>query len=348
VAEAGEVRQPAAERVLARPPHPPARPDLFSSDSAVGPGIYPHGPPMRPATGLAWSDPTAEDALAALTARLPDQDRAVAHERYRAPRARAAFPDAGVRAAVAALTGTVAEPLLLTATELAGGLTLGTPTAPNRIAGVDAGGRHVVNERYAAEHPGLIAGALAHELLVPGPAANNVEEVLGHGVLAVVQMQLIARDPHLAHLGTELARRQSSFVITLFNSRPPGSPWFRFRAPDGPGTIPGGSAAMQSPDFASVPFTSRDEPGVAPPMMRAVLSLLAGELDLPDPFSYDEDGLAWIDDHLATAWLPATDRVRVGVALGLLSLDDVIEATGLDATDAIGRFDLTAALEPFV
>jgi hypothetical protein len=242
----------------------------------------------------------------------------------------------------------VAEPLLLTATDLPGGLALGAPTSPTRIAGVDANGRHVVNARYAAEHPGLLAGAIAHELLVPGPPANNVEEVLGHGILAVVQMQLIARDPHLAHLGTELARRQASFVVTLFNSRPPGSPWFRFRVPDGPGTIPGGAPAMQSPDFASVPFTSRREPGVAPPMMRAVLSLLAGDLDLPDPFTYDDDGLAWIDDHLSAAWLTPADRVRVGVALGLLSLDDVIGATGLDATDAIERFDLTEALEPFV
>jgi hypothetical protein len=337
-----------ATLVLARPPHPPARPELFSSDSDVGPGIYPDGPPMRPAVGPVWTDATAEDALAALTSALPDQDRAVAHERYRSPEAGAAFPDAGVRAAVAALTGTVAEPLLLTVAASVGPITLGRPADPTRIAGTDDGGRQVVNERYAAEHPGLLAGAIAHELLVPGPAASNVEEVLGHGVLAIVHMQLIARYEGLAHLGTELARRQSSFAITLFNSRPPGSPWFRFRAPDGPGTIPGGAPGLQSADLASVPFTTRREPSEAGEGMRAVVRLLVGDLDVPEPLAYDEAALSGIDEHLATTWLPATARVRVGAALGLLSLDDVIDATGLDATAALERFDLARALEPFL
>jgi hypothetical protein len=253
-----------------------------------------------------------------------------------------------VRAAVAALTGTVAEPLVDDAVELTGGrLRLGAPISATRIAGLDASGTHVVNQRYAAEHPGLLAGAIAHELLVAGPAANNVEEVLGHGVLAMVQMQLVARAPRIAHTGTELARRQSSFVITLFNSRPLGSPFLRFRCPDGFGTIPGGAPALQSPDFASIPFTSAADPAEAEPAVRAVLEGLV-DGDLPDPLALDDGALDWIDEHLGTAWLPMVARVRVGVALGLVSLDEIVEATGLDDTEAVERFHLAQALEPFV
>jgi hypothetical protein len=299
-----------ADRVLARPPRPPSEPGRFSSDSDVGPGIYPDGPPMVPASRPDWTDRSARQALEPL-------GRAEALAWYDRTDVGRALPDPGVRAAVAALHGTVAEPAVEAVLALPQGLTMGTPERSGRIAGLDERGRHVLNRRYRHEHPALLSGAVAHEVLAAQPAINNAEEVLLHGVVAMVHLQLVAAWPPLADLGTELARRVSSLAVTLFNSRPPGSARFRLRAPDGPGTIPGGAASMQSPDFWSLPFTSADGAGVAPAPVRAVLAAIVDE-PLPDPFGYDQASIDWLDDHLTTDWLDPLARVRVGVALGLL------------------------------
>jgi hypothetical protein len=82
---------------------------------------------------------------------------------------------------------------------------------------------------------------------------------------------------------------------------------------------------MQSPDFWSIPFTTADGVGHAPPSVRAVLAGLV-DAPLPDPFTYERASIDWLDDHLTTGWLPPADRVRAGVALGLL---DVADLTGL-------------------
>src|SRR6185369_17636224 len=98
------------------------------------------------------------------------------------------------------------------------------------------------------------------------------EEVVLHALVALVHLQLLARTPALAHTGTELARRQNSLAITLLNSRHPGAAEISVRAPDGPGTIPGGAPSMQTPDFWSIPFVG-DGPhdGDAPPLLARVL-----------------------------------------------------------------------------
>lgn len=316
-------RNALADRLLARPPRPPADPARFSSDSDVGPGIYPDGPPMHAATGALRTTASAREALAAVaadTAALAWYDRGDIAD---------ALPDPTVRAAVAALHRTVAQPAIGVVLALPSPLRPGAPVDAGRIAGLDADGHHVVNERYRHEHPALLSGAIAHEVLASQPAVNNAEEVLLHGVLALVHLQLIDRWPPLADLGTELARRVNSLAITLFNSRPPGSSRFRLRAPDGPGTIPGGAPGMQSPDFWSLPFTAADGVGIAP---RPVCAVLAGIVDrpLPDPFPYAQAAIDWLDDHLTTDWLEPVARARIGVALGLFDRTD-LTSVGLDA-----------------
>ena len=126
-------------------------------------------------------------------------------------------------------------------------LAYGTPTAPGRVVGPDAAGARVVNERYRAEDPRLLLPSIVHDLLWSGPGAGHAEETLLHALGAYVHAQLLARDPALADLGTELARRQNSLTITLLNSRVPGSATITLVAPDGPGTIPGGAPQMQTP-----------------------------------------------------------------------------------------------------
>jgi hypothetical protein len=186
-------------------------------------------------------------------------------------------------------------------------------------------GDRVVNERYRAEHPALLAGSLAHDLLWSGPGAGQYEEVTLHALCALVHAQLLARAPFLARTGTELARRQNSLVITLLNSRHPGSSAVSVVAPDGPGTIPGGAPGMQTPDFWSIPFVSgpaRD--GAAPALLGTVLERVVGApAPMPAPLRYDDDLGAWLSEHGLAGALPRAAQLRVAVALGLVDPSDV-------------------------
>ena len=166
------------------------------------------------------------------------------------------------RAALVLLCGTVAAPAL---DAVAGGRA-GVPFASVTVSAMPDSGRVVgplpdgpdgaraVNDRYAAEHPAVLAPSLAHDLLWSGDGHDQYEEATLHAVLAMVHLQVIAASPWIAHLGTELTRRQNSLAVTLANSRHPGSAAMTVRADDGPGTIPGGDPSMQTPDFWSIPF----------------------------------------------------------------------------------------------
>jgi hypothetical protein len=305
--------------VLAEPPRPPEDPDLFSSNTLFGePGIYPQGAPMEPATGSAISVDGAVAALDALG--IDDAARRLADERLLAR-----APDPGPRAGLIALSVTVAAPVLDafvdggTPVEQVG---LGRPASPGRIVGPPADGpttTRVVNERYHAEVPTLLAGSLAHDLLWSGPGAGQYEEVVLHALVALVHLQLLARVPALAHTGTELARRQNSLAITLLNSRHPGSADISVQAPDGPGTIPGGAPSMQTPDFWSIPFVSGTPTAAdAPPLLTAVMTNVTGATPR-SPVRYDDTLGEWWSSLGARGALDPAAQVRAAVALGLLA-----------------------------
>jgi hypothetical protein len=315
----------ALTELLAAPPRPPADPTLFSSNPLFGePGIYPRGTTMEPAAGPAVTVDTAVAALYALgihdaAARLAD-DELVARA-----------PDPGPRAGLLALSVTVAAPVLdafvrgATPVDVIG---LGATASPGRIVGppadVPAGspdtapGTRVVNERYRAEVPTLLAGSLAHDLLWSGPGAGQYEEVVLHALVALVHLQLVARTPALARTGTELARRQNSLAITLLNSRHPGRADLAIKAPDGPGTIPGGAPGMQTPDFWSIPFVGGTPvAAAAPALLRPVLERATGVAP-PSPLRYDDALGDWWSAHGARGALDLAAQCRAAVALTLL------------------------------
>jgi hypothetical protein len=311
----------ALTELLAAPPRPPDDPNLFSSNPLFGePGIYPQGTPMEPATGATVTVDVAITALEALgiddaAARLAD-DALVARA-----------PEPGPRAGLVALSVTVAAPVLdafLAGDTPVATIGLGVTASPGRIVGPvsDAStAARVVNERYRAEVPTLLAGSLAHDLLWSGPGAGQYEEVVLHALVALVHLQLLARTPALAHTGTELARRQNSLAITLLNSRRPGSPDVAVRAPDGPGTIPGGAPTMQTPDFWSIPFVSGTPVAAdAPPLFRDVLQRAAGATP-PSPLRYDDALGDWWSAHGVRGALDPAAQWRAAVALGLLDGD---------------------------
>jgi hypothetical protein len=303
------------QQLVAAPPAPPRDPGLFTPD------LYPGGPPLVPAAAPALS-------AAQLRARL-EQAVVPAADRLDDPVLRERAPDAAVRVALVSLSATIAAPLL--GAFLAGALpvtrvVLGPPAGPGRIVGPPADGApatRVVNARYRHELPFLFAPSLAHDLLWSGPGAGDTEETTLHAVAAMVHVQLLARlRLDRADLGTELARRQSSLAITLLNSRRPGSADITLVAPDGPGTIPGGAPAMQTPDFWSVPFgpATSASPAEAPPLLTTVLAaVLADGVTLPAPVRYDDKSLEAVFAHpLGRPWFSLDDQYHVASTLGLV------------------------------
>jgi hypothetical protein len=317
----------AARRILAAPPRPPTDIARFSSNTLFGePGLYPEGPPMVPAAGPPVTAAGARSALADLGL------DPVVLGRLDAPGLVERVPDAGVRAGLLALTGTVAEPLLeafVAGAAAVDRLEYGPTAAPGRVVGPpsdigDPAARvvkdRVVNRRYRAEHPALLVLSLTHDLLWRGAGASQCEEATLHALGAMAHVQLLARCPALASSGTELARRQNSLAITLLNSRRPGSADLSLIAPDGPGTIPGGAPSMQTPDFWSIPFVG-DGPhdGDAPPLLAPVLrEVLDAGAAVPDPLRYDDALGALLSAHLGRGWLPLDAQWRAAAALGLV------------------------------
>ena len=277
-----------ARAVLAAPPRVPADVARFTSDALFGePGIYPAGPPLRPAEGHWHSDTAIEEVLADLVG------------------------TAGEWVFEAWCAGRTAVTRL----------TYGTPVAPGRVVGPDAVGARVVNERYRAEDPRLLLPSIVHDLLWSGPGAGHAEETVLHALGAYVHAQLLARDPGLADRGTELARRQNSLAITLLNSRHPGSADIAVKAPDGPGTIPGGAPSMQTPDFWSIPFVSGTPVAAdAPARLRAVLQRVTGATP-PSRLRYDDALGDWWSSRGTRGALDHDAQWRAAVALGLLDQD---------------------------
>lgn len=346
----------AAVEVLAAPPRPPRDPALFSSNTLFGePGIYPEGPAMVPAEGPPLDEHASRAALATL---LPDhlgEATAVAATLalFDAPTLHRLAPEPLPRAALVILCGTVAAPALAAVAGGRGGVpfsSVGVAAMPGsgRVVGAAPGGpsgARALNDRYAAEHPALVAPSLAHDLLWSGAGTDRYEEATLHALLAMVHLQVISRSPWIAHLGTELARRQNSLAVTLANSRHPGSAALAVRADDGPGTIPGGAPGMQTRDFWSIPFAPDGPTGrpAPPPLAEALAQAAVDPGSLPAPLRYDDALADWLAGDLGRGWLDVADQLRAAVALGLVDIDDVAAASGLSSDDAVRAFGLAAA-----
>ncbi len=338
-----------ALRLLARPPHPPRRPALFSSGTLFGqPGIYPEGPAMVPASG----PPPDAPALTREAGAVLDALGAPSGE---ARRWLEAEPDPGLprepalRLAFAVMSRTAAAPAVAGFPDrtTARSIEFGRTESPGRVVGPPQGGgpagTRVVNERYRAEHPALLAPSIAHDLLWAPNTGGHAAEALLHALAAIVHLQLVARAPWLAHLGTELCRRQNSLAITLCNSRQPGQARSTLVAPQGPGTIPGGDPAMQTRDFWSVPFAPVDDAPATEVAVQVLESLVEAPVgsshgEAPE-VAFSEEYGRWFGARLGWHWLAPVERLRAVVALGLVDEDDIFEEAG-----AVGYANRDAAI----
>ncbi|MGI9577859.1 MAG: hypothetical protein ACR2OH_06650 [Microthrixaceae bacterium] len=234
-----------------------------------------------------------------------------------------------LRVAVALLAESPAAPLLeslLSGESPLRSLAVGPLEQPGRVlgdpeTGPEAGVRWL-NERYALEHPAVVAPSIAHAIChhEGESSASNAEEATLHGVLAAVHAWLLSQDPSLADLGTELSRRQASLTITLLNARSVGSAVPSMVCPDGPGTIPGGNPDLQCPDLWSIPFTSADpqrcDLGLPAAVSLTLQRLAAPGAHAPPPL-YSEALGEWLGESTCRGALDEQVVDRAGRALGL-------------------------------
>ena len=320
-----------ADALLREPPREPSDPGAFSSNTLFGqPGIYPDGPTMVPASGPMLDDDAAREVLRRC---VGPGHHSRALDRFESMELRERVPDPQVRAALVMLGDGPAAPVL--DAFLAGAtpvlrLGVGSTVGEGRVIGTAIGDpdpdRRVLADRYAAEHPAVVAPSLAHAICHHGETASNAEEATLHGLLAAAHTWLLAGDPALGRLRTELARRQASLTISLLNARAPDSSAASIRCPNGPGTIPGGNPALQGPDLWGIPFTGRPaqdcDLSVPDPVRESLAHLAAGTAS-PVPDRYDDELGQWLTDHMGQgAWFGPVVRVAAGRALGLLPDSD--------------------------
>ena len=342
-------RTDAVTALLAAPPQVPRDPDLFTSGVRFGvPGTYPTGSPMAPAAGNPIGEEGARTVVGDLVSRRAPTAVARALGAFDDPTVGERVPDPVVRAALALLTVTVAAPLVddflvgsSPVTDIGIAPMPGSGRTFGRVDGARPGVR-ALNDRYAAEHPAVVAPSLAHHLGWQD-LGDRYEEVVLHAILAMVHLQWTATDPSVAHLGTELTRRQNSMALTLLNSRHPGSPSPAVRADDGVGTLPGGDPGLDTPDFWSVPLAPGSGCGTAVPApVTSVLQMVAAPTaPVPEPLRYDDDLSTLMTRDLGDTWADPSSRLRAAYALGAVGPAAVVGATGRPLDAALGWLGLS-------
>lgn len=269
-APAAESNAPQPELELARGltegPLEPSDPTLFA------PPYCPASPVFPPAEAELGEGEAVARALALVEHHDPariEEARAVFDD----PALSLVVPDHALRAGLASLTGTLAEPVIAWVATSFARVEFGTPGEGAAARSIEVEGEQViiVGERFRFEDPGLLGVLLTHEALHSDAAISDFEELIAFAIQALVHMEQIVADPSLATQRTELAQQLNPWVLARLNTRVPGSSELRLLLPDfAPSIFPGG---VSRPYFA-VLFDPNAEstPG------NALLARLAGNV----------------------------------------------------------------------
>jgi hypothetical protein len=330
--------------------------NLFSSNVQLSGvtlkvGVYPSGSPMAPAAPPEPSEAQTRAQLQQyLSAQLPgNADVSKALSSFDAAAMRSLVPDPTLRAAVVGMTGTSFEPAInaLLTGNVFTSVAFGEPSPtfviaqsqPDPAAGT--GKRRIVfNSRYQNESFQLLIGIMGHEIQHDDLRAPGSEEAFMAEESGIVYLEVLARNPSLAHLNTELTRRMNDFAMAVLNSKHPHSAQNVVVADDGLGLYPG-SSSDHNPDVWNENVGAASSPVSSPASPIILRSLLAPGTAIPT--SFDRDGAAAFE-HLADPKLPPVTRVQLSVLLGLVSVDTVAKQSSLSNDAAIQTF----GLKPFV
>ena len=311
--------------LLALPQHKPCDVDLFASKFANGtPWFDPEGTAIFPAPAPPPDEAQVRGKLEEFMSGSPDAAKALAL--FDRADLKAKLDDPTLRASLAALYGTVAEPVIdefLARTYVRPPHFCGCLPSAAGIAAATGGGTFIAfNNRYQNEHFALLSGIFAHEILHQSAvSATAPEEVILNTLTALVHTQILNSAPALARSRTELSRYMNDWPLMLLNSRPPGTSRSAVIAPKGRGNHPG--SARTQPDLwsHSVDFhalgrkadaqTSTPAPAVLGAVIRSVA---AKGVTLPTPLTFSKQTRGLLSP-MNDRWLSPVERLRVSVLL---------------------------------
>jgi hypothetical protein len=245
----------------------------------------------------------------------PEEVIALALDRYDTmPADRVTSPK--LRAALAALTGTFAQPAiedLLTAANCTGMPTAriafeAPPDVPDlfaRVTFADDGARVVsVSPTLESERFERLMPVLAHEAVHCDQEDGKFEEIAATAFDTFLWVQLVATDPSLAEGGTTLVHELNIDAVAMFNSGR--------RLPESLGLLPSVGVQQALPfttaeyrsfaDLVAEAYSPLDNTAPQEPLARAYVELLAGVAGHPEgePFN-----LLYLDELIGRAASPA-------------------------------------------
>ena len=310
-----------ATRVLAEGrPFTPTNRDLFFTFDHPD---WADAAPLENVDGPGLTEAETREALRALLERrFPCAADRVADGLavYGDPVARQKFPDPTLRAALAALTGTVGEPaitflLYRTPVTLVNFGIYVEPDVgfPGRVAGAGVapdGTRFIVIDRRFRFAPfGAFSALLLHEALHTGvddDAAGLPEEAVATAFEALAYMEMLLADPTLATVPDELTRFNNNHVaLVRLNSGPQGTDRLSLFVPDSDVSIDPLATRPLTEFYEYYAFYSApDDPAFRQRetegnwLLQEVLTRLA-EPDgkLPNGADFDEETVAFVDHN---------------------------------------------------
>jgi hypothetical protein len=295
-----------------------AGPAALADETLVGPPYYPEAEAFAPAADARRSAGellgdvqrlvgVRDPALAVTAAQLLVDDEV-----------RARIPALELRAALASLLGTLAEPAIgwLVRAGPFDRIVFGDPPGDviaRSVSTPDGGQRIVVDRAFRFERPALLSVLLAHEAFHADGEAGDLEELVATAFQALVQLEQLVADPTLAGERTALGQATNAWAVIRLNSRAVGSAELRLVL-DEPGrtVLPGG---LERPYFASFfDPSARSTPGNR--YLRALVAAVAEpEAEPPATDDFDLEIVSFLDANQSA--LSVDELLTAARALGL-------------------------------
>jgi hypothetical protein len=331
-----------ANKVLRLDPRKPADIDLFTSTyEGGGPGLYPSGSTMQPASGPILTEAQARAKLKGyLRDQFPSDSSKVnaGLALFDGQKAKNMVPDPQLRAAFVGMKGTLLEP---TINHLLNG---GRFTSPVRYGGLpigavaaSSGDSIVVARRYQSEDCRYLIGVMGHEILHDDFFLSTAEEAINTPLTAMTYLQVLSKHPELAYKGTELTRTLNSSSMIFLNSRENDSPNSEIFAPTGRAIAPG--SPRNEPDFWSFMGDNGTTSPAPPP-----LGQITRNLGLPAATNFSL-ATAKTFAHLNDKWLSDVGRVQIEVLLQMVSVKTIAAKAKLSRAKVIRKLHLRPYLD---
>lgn len=295
-----------------------AGPAALADESLVGPPYYPEAESLVPAADAGRSSGELLGEVLALVGARDSALTVTAAQLLVDDEVRARIPALELRAALASLLGTVAEPAIgwLVRAGPFDRIVFGDPPGDviaRSLSAPDGTQRIVVDRAFRFERPALLSVLLAHEAFHSDGEASDLEELVATSFQALVHLEQLVADPTLAEERTALAQATNAWAVIRLNSRAAGSSDLRLILEENRQTVlPGG---LERPHFASF-FDPGARPSPGNPYLWALVAAVAEPgTEPPASAAFDLETVSFLDVNQSA--LSVDELLTAARALGL-------------------------------